>query len=503
MSTSQTFTLTRNGKPVDPPSRQPKTLSLVDALADSDIFLVKKGKLLTSTTPVNSVRTPLNNSFIGTLFAAYSYHYKLVLRPDDVWLAIVITFADYIDNHAEEMRKCFVTHEGKNQLVLHISTAEATVENWSGVIKQFSVLVNENTIGSVRDWVEPRFTTTTENDSLIGRVALMGALKNYFSYACSIECGIPEVTLMGTLQDWKDLRSKIDRLADFGVEAKQEALIQWRDILVPIVDEFIASYEGKVNNDFWQSCANSSGGGSGPSYVSGWVLAFSPFLKGQWRLKDVNTIKTTGKYGKVETTDFKTSSTVEVPVKINDNGNEYDICFYAGGIVSTYDANTNTMRPSFDFAMFKMPDGTIKDKIDWMDTSVKRIDTQVTSMDIEIKSQRDFFANPLDQNNKPIPKSDFDKYYYSEGMFFLKPRSLEERAQTVTIPDHVHPLILSVYETDHKCDICDGAVGRQRFSSVKNSPCRLIRDSAYRCGSGCDYDCCFGCYDKNTQTSTI
>lgn len=445
--TLRTFTLTRNGKPVEPVRNKPSPTTLVKTLRQCNIVQKKKGKLLTSTQPSKSVCASLGNSFIGALFDAYSNHHKLVLRPDDVWLTVVIALADYIDNHPEEMRKCFVTHDGKKQLVVTTNDGSHNVNNWSSIIAHFSNLINENTVGSVRDWIEPKFTTTTENDSLIGRVALMGAMKHYFAYGCCVMCGIPEVTLMGTLEDWQQLRSKIDRLAEYGKETSQEELIWWRDILIPIADEFIESYKGNVNNDFWQSCANHVGGGSGPSYVSGWVLAFSPFNKGQWRLEHPNDIKLTKRYGQVDTSDFKTSATVEVPLKINDNGNEYDAYFYAGGIVNMYDDTTNVMRPSFDFAMYEMPKGTVPDEIDWTDQSVKTV-------------------------KKPI----ISKAAQAAGC-----------PKTITIPDHSHELNIFTYINNHGCDMC----GKSGFSV------------GYRCGSGCDYDCCLNCAKANTSSYCI
>lgn len=57
-------------------------------------------------------------NFIRELFDAYSNHYKLILRHDYVWLTIIIALADYIDKHTEEMRKCFVTHDCKKQLIV-------------------------------------------------------------------------------------------------------------------------------------------------------------------------------------------------------------------------------------------------------------------------------------------------------------------------------------------------------------------------------------------------
>src|SRR5436309_1730484 len=102
--TSKTFTLTCNGKPVDPPYTDYfNPISLTKALKYCKIAEQQKGKLLISTEPNNSTRATLGNSFIGAIYDAYSNHLKLVLRPDDVWLTIIIAFANYVDHHAEEM----------------------------------------------------------------------------------------------------------------------------------------------------------------------------------------------------------------------------------------------------------------------------------------------------------------------------------------------------------------------------------------------------------------
>jgi len=353
------------GEAVKPPATKPQAVSIRDTLQEWHIARYLKGELLVSTEPQSSIKATFGNSFIGALLDAYNNHYAISIRPDDVWLSIVIALADYVDNHAEEMRSIFVTHQEKEQLLVNAPPGAHTVGYWAGIIKQFSDLINKNTIASIRDFIEPRFTTTTPNDSLIGRVALMGTLKNYFKYGGVSMCGIPQVTLRGTIEDWTTLRDKIDELGNrFAVSQPQ--LGWWRDILLPIANKFIDSYNGNPNEDFWQSCANWKSYDSGPRYVSGWAIAFSPFHKGNWRLNDPEEILKSGEYGRVEDGELQTSATVEVGLKVNDNGKEYDAYFYAGSIVNTYQADTNTIRPSFDFAMFKVPNGTVTDVIDWM-----------------------------------------------------------------------------------------------------------------------------------------
>ena len=66
-------------------------------------------------------------------------------------------------------------------------------------------------------------------------------------------------------------------------------MAEWVDALLPIIDEFIATYQGKVNLKFWDMCvkahpSRSSGGGDAlatSNGLSGWVLNFFPYSKGR------------------------------------------------------------------------------------------------------------------------------------------------------------------------------------------------------------------------------
>lgn len=103
----------------------------------------------------------------------------------------------------------------------------------------------------------------------------MDSMKNYFEFCARTLCGIPRVKLTGTLEDWKQIKEKVIKLGQYDLE-------WWTEILVPILDKFIESYEGKVNKVFWNCIYKvvPPGEGSGAvTTVTGWILNFFPYIK--------------------------------------------------------------------------------------------------------------------------------------------------------------------------------------------------------------------------------
>lgn len=312
----------------------------------------KTGPVLHSTEPVNPVKRVLPHGFVNAAIEAYNNHHHLVLRPDDVWLAIGISFANFVDAHAEQMRKIFVTHEGKIELEV-VGGGTIQTANFPSLIQQMSELIEKNTNPIIRQWMEPNFSTTTNKDRLIGNVLLMGAMKNYFTYRMSLRCGLPAVTLEGTLEDWKNIRKGAEKIKEIAASSPSTIashLTKWYEILTPVLEEFIKTYEGKVDKNFWQSIANYVGGGSGPTYLTGWINVFIPFVDGKFLLDNKQFRNKEMVYGLIDKGEVA-SGVVQVPVIIDDNGTLYNTLFHAGSFVSSYDEKTNTMAPSFDWVM--------------------------------------------------------------------------------------------------------------------------------------------------------
>ncbi len=91
------------------------------------------------------------------------------------------------------------------------------------------------------------FSTTGPNERIASVATLMKGLQTYFHYRVRHKiCGIPQITLLGTPEDWKKLVNKADILKDFGLKS-------WYSWLSPILNEFVNTSEGHPNLKFWKS----------------------------------------------------------------------------------------------------------------------------------------------------------------------------------------------------------------------------------------------------------
>lgn len=219
------------------------------------------------------------NPLLFATFRAFLDHRPLILSPDMLWVTILQGLARHVEMRAEELRPSFVNHQG--QLKLRVAARDFVLgspENpWEEVVEGFCTQLESNLRPAARELLAPPFSTSGLTERVACQVAMMSALKSYFVYEAVCICGIPIVTLEGTSEDWKALRDRARRLGSFGLE-------WWTGCLVPILDQFVAASEGRVDLRFWkdiyQEHPSEYGGYGGPRPTfSGWIGCFFPFLK--------------------------------------------------------------------------------------------------------------------------------------------------------------------------------------------------------------------------------
>ena len=265
------------------------------------------------------------------------------------------------------MRGKFVAHEGKKELEVFFNSGTRYSINWGLFAQKICDLLEENVVDAeLREWMMPAFSTTEKKDMVVASVLMMGSMQKYFEFKCRIECGLPSVTLLGEKKDWELVLGRLEKLSSWGEEP---ALFE--RLLKPVLQRFVRSFdepEGEEVVTFWGQIAHHARGGSGPSYYSGWITAFclwdkegkcmfrkppqmisldygsdpdldGPRPVGIGRRTAAGNAWEEGKHLTLDGVDYHRVESKEVPpgytsvpVKVNDNGYEFDAMMVAGSV---------------------------------------------------------------------------------------------------------------------------------------------------------------------------
>ena len=282
---------------------------------------------------------PSNNGFVKSIIDCYSSHHHLRIRPEDVWFAILTQLSIYINKHAEELREHFVAHEGRKELWINYDSGDRYSVDFGVFAEEMSHLLQQNVVDpGLRDWMMPAFSTTTKHDTVIASIIMMGSMQKYFSFGCSMSCGLPSVTLLGDKADWELILGRLDKLTTFGQEPTQ-----FSQILRPVISRFIRSFESPTSTeviDFWQRVLNVNSQMSGSTIYSGWITAFCfwdedgnslhALDRYSW-VREPNLCLDGAHYHKCDSENVP-AGWAKVPVKVNDNGDKFDAVMIAGSV---------------------------------------------------------------------------------------------------------------------------------------------------------------------------
>ena len=144
----------------------------------NEIHSGKHGDLLQSSFDDDNMPPSISanrNGFIHSVTEAYNNHHHLVIRPDDIWLAITTQFSAYINAHTEELRHAFVAHDGQKELLVKYKSGNRYTVDWGDFVQQIAGLIEQSILDpALRDWILPAFTTTTLHDRITAQVVMMG-----------------------------------------------------------------------------------------------------------------------------------------------------------------------------------------------------------------------------------------------------------------------------------------------------------------------------------------
>ena len=228
------------------------------------------------------------SSLIQGLIFAYKNHYPITKTPDMIWLLIEQGFVSYVEKYKDKVRENFVNFSGKKELkVERVGLTPTTLkeEDWKGIIDEFVQQIEENVGKEIIDNLQSDFSTTNLTSKITSKITIMSSFQEFFIYKLSmLGCGISSINLEGSLEDWKNIKSKLEYLSTKGLE-------WWTKNLIPIIDKIILTKkfyaENKVINEelinFWKKMIKVKGEGGvySPYVINGWIVKFFPNLKGE------------------------------------------------------------------------------------------------------------------------------------------------------------------------------------------------------------------------------
>ena len=223
------------------------------------------------------------NSFYKGMINAYASHRPVVLSPDVIWLLISQGFAAHVNLNSEKLRDKLVYHEGKETLQVIADKDliyDADKVDWKYIFSEFENQIRSNTKNKIADVITADFSTTGMTEKIASQITLMESVKSYFEYKVfTIGCGIPDITLTGTPDDWRKIREKARSLKGYGLD-------WWIERLDPILKQFVDASQGTVDTEFWMEMVGTAKfrimGCGGPTNntelkFDGWFTAFYPY----------------------------------------------------------------------------------------------------------------------------------------------------------------------------------------------------------------------------------
>lgn len=298
----------------------------------------------------------LCHPLLGALHLAFADHRPVCLSPDIIWLTLTQGLANHVNMNAEKLRRQFVEHDGKLKLVVRRDDfVKGSPENpWSGVFGEFSEKIKEH-IGPAHSLIVADYSTTGPVERAASEVVLLDAMRSYFEYEVHTLCGIPRIMLEGSVEDWESIGRRVKRWGRFGLE-------WWVKPLEPLLDQFVATAQGRIDVEFWKSIYkwnDAQGSGTGP-YVSGWITKFFPYLNaedpcerdpGKFSLAMNRWINQPVARGRGPDFHCFPQFPAQAPFKWKYNGQDFEMVFVGGLLGVRQDHESLALRPEIGWAV--------------------------------------------------------------------------------------------------------------------------------------------------------
>lgn len=288
---------------------------------------------------------------IQTIHGAFAEHLSLELSPELLWYVIVNEVATLVKSNPLMYGDFFQGDPNNPQTVTvrDDSLIYGSDENqWDITIGLFySEMVARLGEEKVEVFV-PRFSTSTPESDIALLIAFMDSASPYYQYRVNTLCGIPQIRLAGTAEDWAQLLFKTMQL-----QSVFTALDGYFRDLTPILETIAGTASGILPDaSFWRSIYKYEDQ-SGGAEITGWIQAFFAHTHhtGATQLKSTFNWKSTNWQDKSKPNSFPSHIT-KVPFVWEYLGNKIKMLFTSGVFGAEWD--NVYLAPRLGFGVFEV-----------------------------------------------------------------------------------------------------------------------------------------------------
>jgi hypothetical protein len=319
-------------------------ISSSQQLEQSSVNLTPTSQLLHTETDQHLLLT--------TIDTAFNQHRPLSLSPDDFLLPLIQSASVFIDEKLTNKTPILNITPGREKVKLLVQRNDFALGRkdnpWHEIFETFGMMIKKDIGDENYKMLRGEFSTTGVHQAAGYDVSLMSACKSHYEYHNMFMCGIPEIHLVGTDEDWKIFKEKAVKIAEF------MAVPGWREALGTIIDQIIKSRQdpSKDNIAFWCNLYR-RGHHSGGEHINGWINLFFPYIRRDSKLtlaKDNDNMMGKGMFGGRNVGSYS-SSISWAPVECNDRGNVVQLTYHAGQIGVKWDSQDLSLSPAWGWCI--------------------------------------------------------------------------------------------------------------------------------------------------------
>jgi len=214
----------------------------------------------------------LHSLFFQTVHRCFAAHHPLTLRPEVLMYLIVHEIAVTVNKYPEEFRHRFTRSQEK--VKISVRHDELMLGNpsspWQAAIALFDPKLRAVVPAGIMKHLLPEFSTATPQSKTASLIAFMDATQNYFEFEMQTMCGIPEIRLAGTADDYRKIVNAASQLA----EVFSGRLGTYFAHLLPVLAKIAEQADGaSLDEEFWRSIYKYESWSGGDDW-NGWLSAF-------------------------------------------------------------------------------------------------------------------------------------------------------------------------------------------------------------------------------------